>query len=214
MFRKYILPLLIFWVYRLLVWSWRITVIEAPELQAFRKSGKPWVFAHWHGHELALVHLVHRYKLATMTSTSKDGQLIDSVIKRFGGATSKGSSTRGGVSALKGLIRLMKAGHPSSVAVDGPKGPIYKVKPGVFELSRMTKAPIFCTGVAVSNPFVFEKSWNKAILPRPFSRVVVVFGSVLGPVSRDEDPKSGDLANQVAQGIEIASQQARDHLES
>ena len=112
-----------------------------------------------------------------MTSTSVDGQLIDYVIRKLGGATAKGSSTRGGSNALRGLVSagLMEEGYRASMAVDGPKGPIYQVKPGVFELSKLAGAWIAPLGVANSSQFVFQKSWNKARLPKPFRSVVVCF---------------------------------------
>ncbi|MCC7404304.1 MAG: DUF374 domain-containing protein [Bdellovibrionales bacterium] len=143
-----------------------------------------------------------------MTSTSPDGQLIDYVIRRLGGATSKGSSTRGAVQALKGLVRLGRLGHPISMAVDGPRGPIYQVKSGVFELSRLLDAPIFPVGVATTRRLLFKKSWNQTYLPKPFARVVIVFAEPLLPVSRDQDPRSDDLAKRLANAIAGAQRQA------
>lgn len=151
--------------------------------------------------------LVGRLKIATMTSTSKDGQLIDYVIRKFGGATSKGSSTRGAVSALKGLIRLVRSGFNSSMAVDGPKGPIYQVKPGVFELAKLTHATIVPVGIASEPHFVFEKAWNKARLPKPFARISVYFSK---PLDLDLDdirnPSNSErLANAIANACDEAS---------
>ncbi|MCB0408343.1 MAG: lysophospholipid acyltransferase family protein [Bdellovibrionales bacterium] len=188
--------------------TWRKQLLENEELQAAIAQGVPIIFAHWHGHELAITYLVRRYKLATMTSLSKDGQIIDYVIRRLGGATSKGSSSKGAVQALKGLIRLMKAGHPASMAVDGPRGPIYQVKPGVFELSRLSGALIFPVGVWVDNGFVFEKSWNKAVLPKPWSKVNVCFGPPIQTLDRDKNPKDLALALELKSGISDACHQA------
>lgn len=142
-----------------------------------------------------------------MTSTSKDGQLIDFVIQKFGGKTSKGSSTRGAVGALKGLIRLMKSGSNSSMAVDGPKGPIYKVKPGVFELAKLTQATLVPVGIASEPHFIFNKSWNKARLPKPFARIVVVFSKPLDLNLEDtRGPAQAELlANAIANACDKAS---------
>jgi hypothetical protein len=208
MFRKYILPFLVLWLYKLLTSTWRKSLVESDELKNCIENGKPIIFAHWHGHELAITYLVRRYKLATMTSMSKDGQLIDFVINGLGGKTSKGSSSRGAVSALKGLIRLIKKGHPASMAVDGPRGPLHQVKPGVFELSRLSGAKIFPVGVSVGNPLIFEKSWNKAQLPKPFSRVCVYFGPAIGPISKEDNPKDRGKAEQLKKEISDACQQA------
>lgn len=202
-FRQKILPSIVFWLYYLWTKSWRVRLIGAPH----NIDGRPSIFAHWHGDELAIVHLVAQLKIATMTSTSSDGSLIDYVIKRLGGATSRGSSTRGAVGALKGLIRLLRSGHNASMAVDGPKGPIYKVKPGVFELNRLVRSQVIPIGVAASHFFIFQKSWNKAKLPLPFSRVVVFFGS---PFEYDilDDPRSQEIANQLELLLSDAHHQA------
>jgi lysophospholipid acyltransferase (LPLAT)-like uncharacterized protein len=208
MFRRFFLPQFVYWFYKLLSGSWRKFLIEGDELTTALSRGEPIIFAHWHGHELAITHLVSRYHLATMTSLSSDGQLIDYVIRRLGGATSKGSSSRGAIAALKGLIRLVKEGHPASMAVDGPRGPIYQVKPGVFELSRLSGAKIFPVGVSAPNSFVFKKSWNKAILPKPFSRVCIYFGPALPPFDRESDPKDFLWAQKLKASISDACQQA------
>lgn len=208
MFRRYVLPFLILWFYRLLSWSWRKSTIEPPALKSALANRDPLIMAHWHGDELAITHLVSRYRLATMTSTSRDGELMDHVIRGLGGETSRGSSTRGAVQALKGLVRLCRQGHPASMAVDGPKGPRFEVKPGVFQLSHLAKAPIFPVGVAVSKALVFEKSWNKAYLPWPFAQVITVFGEPIDFSAEGVDPKSPESAQRLKQAIANAQQQA------
>src|SRR3954454_6773406 len=117
MFRRFVLPWLVYYFYRAWTATWRIVCVEPPSLALAKKNGDRIVFAHWHGTELCVVPLVASYRIATMTSTSKDGQLIDFVIHRLGGATSRGSSTRGAVGALKGLIRLVRHGYRASIAV-------------------------------------------------------------------------------------------------
>ncbi len=165
------------------------------------------LFAHWHGDELVLFHFIGKYRVATMASTSLDGEIMNTAVKLIGGKTTRGSSTRGGVSGLKGLIRLIKSeSRNCSFAVDGPKGPIYQVKPGIFEMSRLLKAEIFPAGVSCSNAWKFEKSWNKTFLPKPFSKIIVYWGSPLTAVGSDLDPRSVDLAA----GLKEALHQCRD----
>ena len=176
----------IYIIYRLLIATWRIRVIESPGLQSALSNGKPVVFAHWHGDELSIIHLVKRYRLSTMTSTSRDGAIVDFVIQKFGGATSRGSSTRGAVAAFKGLIRLVRSGHNASIAVDGPRGPFHEPKPGIFELSRICNVPIVPTGVAATPVRRFEKSWNKTFLPLPFAKVVIVLAEPIAPHAKHE----------------------------
>ena len=212
MFRRHVLPWIVYLFYRLWMATWRFETVESEGLKRARAEGRPLVFAHWHGDELKILRLVGPYRIATMTSTSKDGALIDFAVRKFGGTTSRGSSTRGGASALKGLIRLMKEGYSTSMAVDGPKGPLHRVKPGVFELSRLAHAEIVPMGAAASRRFVFRKSWNQADLPKPFARVIVWFGEPLPRVGREQAPQDPGLAARLEGEIAKACQRAAEHL--
>lgn len=210
--KQYFKKLFVWWFYRLLYLSWRIEIYESPELKAALKNQEPIIMAHWHGDELGLLHLVRKYSLATMTSTSKDGSLIDYVIAKLGGQTSRGSSTRGGVQALKGLIRLCKSGHPVSFAVDGPRGPIYQVKPGVFELSRLMSAEVFPVGLFADKKYVFSRSWNRAVLPKPFSKVRIYYDKPMKALDKNSDPKSMELSQTLAERIHFARNQAANMI--
>lgn len=209
-FRNKILPYLVFGFYTALKWTWRIRVIESTSLQKALKDGRPLVIAHWHGDELGILYLLKRYRACAMTSTSKDGELMDKVLHLFGAETSRGSSTRGGATALKGILRLARQGWRPSVAVDGPKGPYHKVKPGVFEISKLTGGAIFPMAVACDRAHVFERAWNKTFLPLPFARVVVVWGEEIPAVSRDGDSRDLDLAKRLEEALTNAGQQARN----
>jgi lysophospholipid acyltransferase (LPLAT)-like uncharacterized protein len=209
-FRTKFLPYLVFAFYSALRMTWRIHVIESASFQSAILENRPMVLAHWHGDELGILYLLKRYRACAMTSTSKDGELMDRVIRLFGAETSRGSSTRGGVSALKGIIRLARNGWRPSIAVDGPKGPIYKVKPGVFEISKLTNASIFPLGLACSSKFVFEKAWNKTFLALPFSKVVVVWGDEFPAIQRDADGRDSLLAASLEKALGDAGQHARN----
>lgn len=101
----------------------------------------------------------------------------------------RGSSTRGGAAGLKGLIDAVnKEGWSASLAVDGPRGPIYKVKPGILKLAQETGRPLILGAAAASRRFVFKKAWNRCYLPLPFSRCVIVYGEpILVPPALTEE---------------------------
>ncbi len=212
MFRQNVLPWLAWWFFWAWTRSWRIRTYEPPELIKAKERGERLIFAHWHGDELCILPLVTSYRIATMTSTSRDGELIDFLIRRLGGATSRGSSTRGGITALKGLIRLLQQGFRASVAVDGPKGPLHVPKPGVFELARLGVARIVPVGAVASKSIVFEKSWNKARLPRPFAKVYVHFLEPWEVATKSMDPKSPELVHRLTEDIAKACKLAAENL--
>ena len=208
MFRKHVLPLIAYVFYTTLRLTWRIRVIESASLKQALAESRPMVYAHWHGDELGILYLLKRYRAAVMTSTSKDGELMDAIVRKFGARTSRGSSTRGGTTALRGILRLAKEGWRPSVAVDGPKGPLHKVKPGIFEISKITGGEIFPLAVACDRKFVFKKAWNKTFLPLPFAKLVVVWGDALPAVARDAEAHDPDLATRLEQALANAGQQA------
>jgi lysophospholipid acyltransferase (LPLAT)-like uncharacterized protein len=210
MFRRHVLPLLVYAIYSALKFTWRIEIHESESLKLALRDKRPIVIGHWHGDELGLLFILKLYRICAMTSTSKDGELINRVVHLLGGRTSRGSSTRGGVSALKGIIRLAQDGWHPSVAVDGPKGPIYKVKPGIFEISRVTGGMIFPLTAIADRKWTFEKSWNKVFLPRPFARVIVHWGEGLPAVSREQDSRDEKLAESLETALSDAKQQARN----
>lgn len=192
---RFILPPLIWLLYWSLSKTWRVSIEEPPALKAQLQQRRPVVFAHFHGDELSFLSLIRRYRIATIISTSVDGDLMTRVVSFAGGVSSRGSSTRGGTSALRGLLRLVKnQSRNCSFAVDGPKGPLHKVKPGVFELSRLMNAEIFAGGVACSSAWVFPKSWNKTYLPKPFCRLHFHWNGPFQSVDQAQDPRDPLLA--------------------
>jgi len=210
MFQRIILPRLAWLFYRALSLTWRVQIIEDPQLAEYRLKQTPIVLAHWHGDSIVFIYppLVSSLHAATMTSTSRDGQIIDYLIYKAGGVTSKGSSTRKAVQALKGLIRLGRKGHPVFITVDGPKGPIYQVKSGVFKLSQSLNAPIFPAGTFCKRRWLFSKSWDKTCLPHPFAKMVILFDTPMPPVPKEVDPRSPKLARELCQAINNATQRA------
>ncbi|MFK8137371.1 MAG: lysophospholipid acyltransferase family protein [Bdellovibrionales bacterium] len=200
---------LILILYRLLYFTWRIETIEPVSLKEKRKHGGLYILAAWHGNELAMLHIGLHHKLVALISMSKDGYLMNFVLKAFKYKTVRGSSSKGAISGFKALVKHIKNGYSSVFAVDGPRGPYRTIKPGVFESSRIASAPIYPSGIAISNYWLSRKSWNKAVLPKPFAKIVLVWGSPMDSISRDQDPRSLDLSEDLKNRMYAAEQEAQ-----
>ncbi len=209
---KKLAPYLLFVFYKLLQWSWRIQIVELSEVQKLTRENKSFVIAHWHGDELGILHLLKPYRVACIISTSKDGELMNRAVQLLGGKTVRGSSTRQGTQALKGIIRLKKEGFRPSVAVDGPKGPLYKAKPGVLQISRLTNLPIVPISFHASRYLTFHKAWNQSRLPLPFAKVSIVWGSPMPALQKSDDPKDEKWALQLEDRINETKGHARQIL--
>ncbi|NBY19045.1 DUF374 domain-containing protein [bacterium] len=172
--KTFILSLLVASFYWLLSRTWRMKEMGLPLGPSARN---PKIYAHWHGDELLLVAVSIKKHMAIMASRSKDGELMKRFLNLLGYKVVRGSSSRGGAGGLKGLIDLMRTGkYHSSLAVDGPRGPIYQVKPGILKLAQETGLPIIPAAAWASKKIVFKKSWNQCYLPLPFSKCVVWYG--------------------------------------
>lgn len=190
----WILSHLIWLIYTVWSCTWRIKIVESPEYQALRVQNKNQVFAIWHGDELAMMRFARYYSVATMASLSKDGELMNKILHLFGFMTSRGSSSRGGAQGLRGLLRIVKEHRRTPLlTVDGPKGPIYQPKPGILHISRLTKSPIIPGAVAATHALHFKKSWNKAYIPLPFSKVVLYWGVPFEQAIHDDENSSEEI---------------------
>jgi lysophospholipid acyltransferase (LPLAT)-like uncharacterized protein len=196
-------------LYRPLSFTWRVACSEPDAMRAAMSARRPFVLAHWHGDELALLHLVKRYRLVTLASPSKDGRIMATVLRLMGARIVVGSSSRGGAAGLKGLIRLAREGYNCSFAVDGPRGPIYKLKPGVLEASRLLDCPIYYASVSCDRAFHLHRAWNRAYLPKPFARIHVQWYGPIGAIERDHDPRDPRVVARLEQLMVQAKREAR-----
>jgi lysophospholipid acyltransferase (LPLAT)-like uncharacterized protein len=124
-------------------------------------------------------------KLAVMTSLHRDAEMISRAYSRFGYSYARGSTTRGGASALRGMLRLAAQGYDLAITPDGPRGPRRRVQSGAIAIARHTGFPIVPVTFSAS-PARRLSSWDRTLLPRPFSRGVYVCGDLVR-VPRDAD---------------------------
>ena len=142
----------------------------------FRREGRPVIFVFWHGQLLPLVHQHRRTGAVVLVSEHVDGEYITRVIERNGFGTVRGSSTRGGIRGLKGLIRAARAGRDLALTPDGPHGPARSFKPGALLAAQFTGLPVIPVAAAASADLHFD-SWDRFEIPRPLSVVRITYGA-------------------------------------
>ncbi len=166
------------------------------------ESGQPFVLALFHGRQFLIVQQLEGWSLAIMTSLSYMGEIQSRILNGFGYTTFKGSSSRGGARALVVMTRLVRQGLIGTFAVDGPRGPYREVKPGAVFVAKKLGVPLVPVCTTAWPSMVFEKLWDRYLLPLPFSRALVHFGE---PMLLD-----GDISET---SIEQDSQRLRRTLE-
>lgn len=136
------------------------------------------IYACFHQDDLSCLPYFSQNNIFILISQSKDGQILASAVEYMGYQTVRGSSHRGGVAGLLAAMKKVMDGHKLTIAVDGPKGPIYKVKEGITAVSDKAKRPIVPVRGFPAKKKVFEKSWNKATLPYPFTHIRLEIGKI------------------------------------
>lgn len=153
------------------------------------KPGNNYIYSFWHQDELALLPYFRNRDIVAMVSHSRDGTIMATALECFGYLTTRGSSTRGAVRGFIASIRMIKKGYKFTMAVDGPKGPIYKTKEGIIRLSEKSGRPIFPFRAWPEHFLTFKKAWNQAKLPLPFSKIHIMVGKA-AMYSREEMDKA------------------------
>jgi hypothetical protein len=202
-------PFLAAWVIRLLRSLMRIEFVGEERLRTFWEKREHVILAFWHDQLLLMVKGYRGPGAKILISASKDGELIARTMRYFGQGAVRGSSTRGGRAAFKALLDLAKEPFDLVFTPDGPKGPRHTIKEGVVQLARLTGRPVIPMAFACSRGHRFA-SWDRFLLPFPFSRGVFSFGPA---VYYDAGESPTDFQARLQQAMEENDRRARARLE-
>jgi lysophospholipid acyltransferase (LPLAT)-like uncharacterized protein len=170
---------------------------------------RPMIYVFWHRCVIPALYWYRGNDIAVMTSSSFDGEYIARIIEKFGYRAVRGSSTRGGVRALLGMHTEIEAGRSVAFTIDGPQGPRYVAKPGAVLLARNVKLPVTAFHCAVERAWVLN-SWDRFMIPKPFSRVVLRVSRVV-EVAPDAE---GSVLEERHQQMQAALDRARAAAEA
>ncbi|MCL2206870.1 MAG: DUF374 domain-containing protein [Fibromonadales bacterium] len=151
-------------ILKLLVLSWRVRFEKAlPE---------PAVIGLWHQDLPACLAAFKRKNIAVLISQSSDGSKFAKLAESLGYDVFRGSSSKG-QSEVKHLLKALKSGKSAGMALDGPKGPALVAKPGAEWLCQKAKIPLAKVDVKYSRALRLG-SWDKTIIPLPFSKITIL----------------------------------------
>ena len=140
---------------------------------------RPLIATIWHNRLFLFPYAIHRFLPGAggeaLVSASRDGAIIADFMKRFGFGAVRGSSSRRGATALLALADVLAEGRDTAMIPDGPRGPAYHLHGGIIFLAQKTGADIWPMNFEFSRYWRL-KSWDRMIIPKPFSRVRVIFG--------------------------------------
>jgi lysophospholipid acyltransferase (LPLAT)-like uncharacterized protein len=196
MFKKNILPVIARFVMRLFSSTFRWFVYNENIVKEIKETGKNIIFCFWHGKQFVLVYSHRNRNVYIMTSLSSDGDLQSKILQGFGYQVVRGSSSKGGAKALVEMIRQIENGYDVAFAVDGPRGPIYKAKPGPIFLASKTNRVIIPVASSAKDFWILKKAWDQYLIPKPFTKVAVMYGKPIEVSKNDNiDEKMIELEN-------------------
>jgi lysophospholipid acyltransferase (LPLAT)-like uncharacterized protein len=211
---------------RLSLLDWLIVIIAAPLIHLLgltlrvKELGRadwgprsqpkePPLWVLWHETILLSVWYHRGRDVHAMISPSRDGELASTIGKFFGYSAIRGSSSRGGREATVEMVSTLKAGKPCAITPDGPKGPRRQAKMGVVQIARQAGRPIVPFGFAAQNCWRL-KSWDRFIIPKPFSRAVFVYGEPIRVPG--EGGKDAKCLEQVQKEMDRVTQEAENYF--
>jgi lysophospholipid acyltransferase (LPLAT)-like uncharacterized protein len=184
--------------------TWRVRVVNGEYVRNLRNTGRPFIFALWHGQLLPLLWHHRREGVLILISEHRDGELVARAAQSLGYGLIRGSSTHGGERALISLVRELQAGHEVAITPDGPRGPARTFAPGALVAAQRSDS--FILPIAASADRAWRlRSWDRFMVPKPFARVTVAYGpptKVLATTSRaasEEGSRFEQLLNEAAE---------------
>ena len=177
---------------RLWVATLRVRVVVDPALRL--DDAGPIVLGFLHGQQFLVLGARRRRRTVTLISLSRDGELQTGVMRALGIGCARGSSSRAGARGLLGIVRALTTGADAAFAVDGPRGPLGRAKPGAATAAELSSARLVPLAAAGSRVIVLRRTWDRFEIPLPFSRVAISIGGMLDAGAARRRPEALDRA--------------------
>ena len=195
-------------IIRLIGMTLRVSISFEEGAQQTREQ-RPLIVSFWHSCIIPATYICRGMGVRVMSSYSYDGEYMGRIIMKFGYVPVKGSSSRNPVKALLGLRRALGDGWTVAFTLDGPRGPRHQVKPGPVGLGRSSGLPLSVFHVGVEKGWTLN-SWDRMVIPKPFSRVLVRFGKL---IQVPTDASDEDLARYTA-ALQAALDRVREFADT
>lgn len=163
---------------RALASTWTFHVTGTQNLAQLRSVKQPFIYALWHAQILPLIWYHRHTHAALVVSSHRDGALLAEAAETWGFKLIRGSSTRGGLGALRGVMRSLETGEDVAMTPDGPRGPARAVKRGIVLAAQKSGVPILPVRAMVDRSWKLQ-TWDRFEIPRPFAKIGIWYGPTL-----------------------------------
>ena len=162
----------------------------------FTSQGRAVVYVLWHGRLIPLGYRHRDQGVIGIVSRSRDGDWLAGTLVHWGFGVVRGSSSRGGRDALRGLVREARRGHSLAITPDGPRGPRQKMKPGALVAAQLSGAPIIPVAATATSGWWPER-WDRFLIPKPFANVRIKYGAPVWVPRESSESDIAKLANEL-----------------
>ena len=181
---------------RFVWWTSRWQTENGDHPETFWRAHRPFILAFWHGRLLMAPKAWPRNASMNMLiSGHADGRIIADAIAHFGLGTITGSKSKGGLAALRAMVRALAEGQNIGVTPDGPRGPLMRVSPGIIAAAKLSQTAIIPLSFATTRRAILG-SWDRFHVALPFSRGIFLWGEPLF-VPKDADPAQIETLREV-----------------
>lgn len=173
-------------------------------LEVNQKNITPCIYAMWHSDQFCVYGIRDKGNLSILISTSVDGDIVDYASRSMGFKTVRGSSgKKGAVESSMRMVELLEKGETVAITVDGPRGPLHSVKPGIVRLAKLSGAPIvpvcwYCPQIN----FIHLPSWDGMTFPLGDTKILNLYGEPIYVPKDLPHEKEIDIRNQVKESLE------------
>ncbi|MGD0275106.1 MAG: lysophospholipid acyltransferase family protein [Syntrophales bacterium] len=173
------LPSIIYHLFNLYAKTLRVQFKGEQKLRKHLENGGRVIISSWHQRFFGGFFLprIFKWSPCIMISQSRDGDFISKVVRHIGWIPVRGSSSRGGREALQAMVQGVMEHRVGGHIVDGPTGPPHIIKPGLILLAHSAGAAI-CPGIVSYENAWIANSWDRFMIPKPFSKVLFRFGTI------------------------------------
>lgn len=192
---------------RLLIKSLRIRSVDLQYYLDLKAAGKPAIVVIWHSRMSLVARHGALFGIVTLVSPSRDGDLGVAAATRLGIKTIRGDSQYQAGKALLKLARTLRSGSDIALFADGPLGPPGQLKTGILALAQITQCPIIPVGAEARWKITFN-SWDRFLLPLPFSRVCLNIGPPLYIEKTADSAKLQQAADDLSRHLDHLTEQA------
>lgn len=153
----------------------------------------PCIYVMWHANQFLVHGIEDKANLSILISNSIDGEIVARAVEKWGFKVVRGSSgKKGAVESTMQMLHRLEAGECVGIMVDGPSGPLHKVKNGAIKLAQMSGAPIIpAYWYSPQKTFVSLPSWDKMKTPLGDCNILNIYGE---PIYVEKDATSEKLA--------------------